>query len=266
MPAVAGQFYSAVPSTLKQEINKLCPDIKQKKDAKAFLLPHAGYIYSGRVAGETLANVNLKDIFIILGPNHTGIGETLSLDADETWQTPLGKIVIHEGLAQELLSSSSRLKKDSKAHSNEHSIEIQLPLLRHFKSRFLIVPIVIGEENLEIYKQVGRDIAVAIKKLGIQNKVQIIASSDMTHYEAAGIAESQDKKAVEALLELDPDLLFNTVKRESISMCGYAPAIIMLEALLNLGATTAELIKYENSGKTSGDYDSVVGYAGLIFN
>jgi len=266
IPAVAGQFYPAAPSSLKQELNKLCPNIKQKKDAKALLLPHAGYIYSGRVAGVTLANVNLKDIFVILGPTHTGAGEALSVDIDETWQTPLGEIGIHIELAKELLSSSSYMVKDSKAHSFEHSIEVQLPFLQHFKSKFLIVPIIIGEESLEIYKQTGRDIASAIKKLGIQDKVQIITSSDMTHYETAAIAESQDKKALEALLKLDPDLLFNTVKREAISMCGYAPAIIMLEALSNLGGTTAELIKYENSGTTSGDYDSVVGYAGLIFN
>ncbi len=266
IPAVAGQFYPAAFSSLKQELNKLCPDIKQKKDAKALLLPHAGYIYSGRVAGITLANVNLKDIFIILGPNHTGAGEPISMDVEETWQTPLGEIKIQLELAKEILNSSSYITKDSKAHSFEHSIEVQLPFLQHFKSKFLIVPIIIGEKSLEIYKQTGRDIASAIKKLGIQDRVQIIASSDMTHYESASVAENKDKKAMDALLKLDPNLLFDTVKQESISMCGYAPAIIMLEALANLGATRAELIKYENSGATSGDYDSVVGYAGLIFN
>lgn len=266
-PAVVGQFYSAGINSLKRELSQICPEIKVKKDALGLLLPHAGYMYSGRVAGETVARVNLKDVFVIIGPNHTGIGELFSVDTDEIWQTPLGEIGVNVVLAKELLKNSRYLKKDSAAHSFEHSIEVQLPFLQYIKpGGFTFVPIIIGAGDLEIYKAIGREIAAAIKKAGLLEKTQVIASSDMTHYEEADTAKAKDKKALDAVLKLDPDLLFSVIKSEDISMCGYAPAVIMLTVARNLGAKQAELVKYENSGDTTGDYSSVVGYAGIIIS
>lgn len=267
-PIVAGQFYPASISSLKGQLSKLCLKADKKEDAIGLLLPHAGYIYSGRVAGETVSKTNLKDIFVIIGPNHSGMGECFSLDIDEAWQTPLGKINVNLELASEILKNSSHLKKDSKAHSFEHSIEVQLPFLQHTKGKteFTIVPIVASIGKLEIYKQIGVTIASAIKKLGLLNRAQIIASSDMTHYEEANVARDKDNKALDALLKLSPDSLLAIVEKENISMCGYIPAVIMLAAVRNMGAKQAKLIMYENSGDTTKDYSSVVGYAGVIIS
>jgi hypothetical protein len=264
-PVVAGQFYPANISTLTKQLTQFCPR-SERKEAIGLLLPHAGYIYSGRVAGAVISQVKLKEIFVILGPNHTGMGEAFSLNMDEHWQTPLGKIEVNLELAQELLNNCSYLKRDTKAHSFEHSIEVELPFLQYAKgnSDFTIVPIIAGFGELEILKKIGRSISSVIKKLGILNKIQIIASSDMTHYEEAEIAKIKDNKVLDALLKLDVDLFWRIVKEEDVSMCGYIPTTIMLEAVCNLGAKNAELIKYENSGDTTGDYTSVVGYAGMI--
>ncbi|MEK6714496.1 MAG: AmmeMemoRadiSam system protein B [Candidatus Omnitrophota bacterium] len=265
---MAGQFYPLAANSLEREVSELCVGVKTKKEAIGLLLPHAGYMYSGRVAGLTASTVNLKDIFVIIGPNHTGIGEPFSLDIEEVWQTPLGKIEINSALAEELLKKCPSLKKDTQAHRYEHSVEVELPFLQYLKSdkNFSFVPIVIGGGKLEIYKEIGKGISEAIKELKLIDQVQIIASSDMTHYEEAKVAQEKDALAISALLKLDPDLLYKTVKEKDISMCGYIPAIIMLEAARNLGAKKAELIKYENSGDTTGDYSSVVGYAGAIIS
>lgn len=266
-PAVAGQFYPHQASGLKNELAQLCRPSAEKTDAIGLLLPHAGYMYSGAVAGETVSQINLKDIFVIIGPNHTGLGETFSMDLGEDWHTPLGKVSVNRGLAEELLKNSRYLKNDSLAHSAEHSVEVQLPFLQYLKPEgFTFIPIVIAGGGLGAYKAIGREIAAAIKKSGLPDKTQIIASSDMTHYEEADTAKRKDKKALDAMLKLDADLLFTTVKSESISMCGYAPAVIMLEAARNLGARNARLIKYATSGDTTGDYSSVVGYAGVVIS
>ncbi|MDP1853889.1 MAG: MEMO1 family protein [Candidatus Omnitrophota bacterium] len=267
-PAVAGQFYPASASILKKKLAELCPKVKSKKEAIALLLPHAGYMYSGRVAAATISSVNLKDTFIIIGPNHTGIGLPFSMDTEEIWQTPLGKVEINLVLAAELLKKSPYLKNDLRAHSYEHSIEVELPFLQYLKcdTSFSFVPIVIGGGDLDVYKQIGKAIAEAIKELKLTDRIQIIASSDMTHYETAEAAKNKDNLAIAAILKLDADLLFETVKKEEITMCGYAPAVIMLSAARALGAKKAELVKYENSGDTTGDYSSVVGYAGVTIN
>lgn len=267
LPAVAGQFYPQDKKELKNTLSELCQPFHPKKSALGLLLPHAGYIYSGRVAGKTISKVNLKEIFVIIGPNHTGLGTAFSLNKEEQFDMPLGKVDINLQLADEILKNCPYLKKDTSAHRFEHSIEVQLPFLQFAKpGPFTIVPIIASDANLQTYKEIGLSIASAIKKLAIADKTQIIASSDMTHYEKAQEAKIKDEKAIAAILELNPDLLFNTVKKDNISMCGYIPAIIMLSAARELGAKTAELVKYENSGETSGDYNSVVSYAGIIIS
>ncbi|PIQ89949.1 MAG: AmmeMemoRadiSam system protein B [Candidatus Omnitrophica bacterium CG11_big_fil_rev_8_21_14_0_20_42_13] len=268
-PVVAGQFYPATALGLKKQLSGLCPACGKKEDARGLIMPHAGYVYSGKVAGAVISRINLKNILIIIGPNHTGMGEIFSLDRDELWQTPLGKIKINSGLSDEIIKNSKYIKKDSAAHRAEHSIEVELPFAQyvsHDPDNISIVPIVIGGGNLEIYKNIGVEIAAAVKKLNLAREAQIIASSDMTHYEESETARIKDKKVLDAVLKLDPDLVYNTVKREDVSMCGYAPCVIMLEAMRRLGASKAKLVKYENSGDTTGDYSSVVGYAGVLIN
>jgi hypothetical protein len=225
-------------------------------------MPHAGYMYSGRVAGETASRVNIKDKIILLGPNHTGLGAPFSIMTSGRWQTPLGEIKIDADLADKILRRSKYLKADDLAHAHEHSLEVELPFLQYFKDNFEFVPIVILSDELNILKELGREIASAVSD--IKDSTLIIASSDMTHYESQVEAEKKDKEAIQAILELNEDKLMERVRKLNISMCGYAPTIAALSAAKALGATKAILVRYQTSGDVTGDTDSVVGYAGII--
>jgi AmmeMemoRadiSam system protein B len=218
------------------------------------------------VAGQTASQIASKDTFILLGPNHTGYGEPFSIMTDGSWQTPLGEVKIDSDLAKAILKASKFLREDSMAHLGEHSIEVELPFLQYFNKDFSIVPIAVFPAEIKIFKEIAATIAEAIEEKGKKDSVTIIASSDMTHYESQKEAQAKDKQAIDAVLELNEDKLFKTVKDLNISMCGYAPAVIMLAAVKLLGAKKAKLIKYQTSGDASGDYSSVVGYAGVIIN
>lgn len=264
LPAKAGQFYEASTQSLTRQIEPLIDKGARKRDVVACILPHAGYIYSGRVAGNTISRVNIKDKIILLGPNHTGYGPNISIMTEGTWQTPLGDVAIDCRLAKEILSHSKYLTADADAHADEHSLEVELPFLQYLKKDFEIVPIVFFPEEITVLKEVGRAIAKAIAGLNLKDSTLLISSSDMTHFESQEQAVKKDREAIEAILKLDEETLMNTVERLDISMCGYAPTIAMLAAAKLLGAKTAELIQYQTSGDVTGDKSSVVGYAGII--
>lgn len=263
-PQVAGQFYPSSSQELKNQIKALIDKQADKRDIIACMLPHAGYIYSGSVAAETVSRINIKNKVILLGPNHTGYGARYSIMPQGWWQTPLGEIRIDSELAGEILNRSKYLESDNTAHTYEHSLEVELPFLQYFKNDFEIVPIVFLSDELEILKEIGGEIASAIKERNIKDSTIIVASSDMTHYESQDEAEKKDKEAIQAILELNADKLIERIRRLNISMCGYAPAITMISAAKLLGAKTAKLIKYQTSGDVTGDKSSVVGYAGII--
>jgi len=265
-PAVAGQFYPSSKSDLIRQIEEFIDKDAVKIEAKGAILPHAGYMYSGFVAGQTASKIAPKDTYILLGPNHTGYGEPFSIMSEGSWQTPLGVVRVDSDLAKAILKESKFLKEDSMAHLYEHSIEVELPFLQYFTKAFKIVPITVFPAEIKIYKEIATAIAKAIQEQKRKDKVTIIASSDMTHYESQKDAETKDKQAIDAVLELDEDKLVKKVKDLNISMCGYAPAAIMLAATKLLGAKKAKLIKYQTSGDASGDYSAVVGYAGVIVN
>ncbi|MCX5704113.1 MAG: AmmeMemoRadiSam system protein B, partial [Candidatus Omnitrophica bacterium] len=263
-PSVAGQFYQAMPAALREQIDSLVDKKADKIDALACMLPHAGYTYSGRVAAETVSRVNLKEKIILLGPNHTGSGAAFSIMTEGAWQTPLGEVKIDSLLAKKILANSKYLEDDPLAHTYEHSLEVELPFLQYFKSGFEIVPIVFMSDETELLKEIGREIAGVLGGPQIKDSVMIIASSDMTHYEPQAQAQKKDKEAIDAILELDEDKLMQKIKRFNISMCGYAPVIVMIKIAKLLGARCAELVKYQTSGDVSGDKGSVVGYAGIV--
>jgi AmmeMemoRadiSam system protein B len=263
LPAVAGQFYPGSNKELKNQISSFADWKKEKSDIVACMLPHAGYMYSGAVAASVVSGLNIKENIVILGPNHTGCGPTFSLMSEGSWQTPLGEIEINNALAKVLLDKSKLIKEDNLAHLYEHSIEVQLPFLQFQNNNFKIVPLVIGPADLKDYQEVGRAIAHTIEEAKLKDSSLIIASSDMTHYEAQKSAKEKDTLAIEAILELDEMKLWQNVHKFDISMCGYAPAIIMLTAAKILGAKKASLIQYQTSGDVTGDFSSVVGYAGI---
>jgi hypothetical protein len=262
-PIASGRFYPGTAEQLKALIETFVEPDGDKTDAIGIVSPHAGYIYSGAVAASVISRIEPADTYIILGPNHTGMGKPFSIMTVGSWQTPLGDVPIDSDLAQNILVSSRHLQEDRTAHQGEHSIEVQLPLLLYFKPDLKIVPIVLAVATLDIYREIAAAIAQAINE-SPDKKIVIVASSDMTHYESHEAASAKDKRAIDDILKMDEAALLDRVIRERISMCGYAPVVTMLAAVKKLGARSAELVRYQTSGDASGDYSSVVGYAGII--
>lgn len=261
-PAVAGQFYPLRAASVEKQVFEFIGKPAVKTNAIGIVCPHAGYIYSGPVAGSVYSKIELKPTYIIIGPNHTGRGKPYSIMSEGTWTMPQGDVEIDADLAKALLHKSEFLEEDFLAHAYEHSIEVQLPFLQYFKKAFKFVPIIISYAEGHIYQAIGKELAEALK--ASKKDALIIASSDMTHYEAQEDARSKDMKAIEAILRLNEEELIKRVEGLDISMCGYAPVSVMLSAAKELGAKSAELVKYQTSGDASGDYSSVVGYAGII--
>jgi len=261
-PIVAGQFYPNLPSSLVAQISKFIDKKAPKEEVIGIVSPHAGYMYSGAVAGATMSRIEFKDIFIIMGPNHTGYGKPFSIMSEGAWRTPLGGVEIDSQLGRQILAESQNLEQDQVAHLYEHSIEVQIPFLQYLKQDFKIVPIVLSHAPRAVYKEIGKAIAKAIKEL--KAEAVIIASSDMTHYEPQESAKKKDTQAINAILELNEDELLNRIEKLNISMCGYAPTVTLISAAKELGAKRAELVKYQTSGDVTGDYSGVVGYAGII--
>ncbi|MFH1640169.1 MAG: AmmeMemoRadiSam system protein B [Chloroflexota bacterium] len=261
-PVVAGQFYPARADQLREMMRRMTDEKAVKEDAIGAILPHAGYVYSGPVAGAVISRIRVKDTLLIMGPNHTGQGKPFSIMTEGVWKTPLGDVEIDSGLAKYLLSISDYLEEDSTAHASEHSIEVQLPFFQYFRSDINLVPIVLSYAPGGVYRKIGREIARAI--LNSNREVVIVASSDMTHYETQESARKKDNQAIEAMIALDEDELLRRVADLNISMCGFGPAASLITAAKELGATGAELVKYQTSGDIINDFSSVVGYAGIV--
>jgi len=262
-PAVAGQFYPGRADELRREVTGyLARGAGEKITARGCVVPHAGYVYSGGVAGAVYARLNLPRRFVILCPNHTGKGAPLAILSEGEWKTPLGNIRVDNELASVLKQELKLLTEDSAAHRSEHAIEVHLPFLQTLVPDFSLVPIAVGTGQYEVLAALGIAIARAIEK--IAPETLIIASSDMNHYESDGVTRVKDAKAIDQVLALDPRGLYEVVQREHISMCGYGPAVAMITAAKRLGATSAELIGYATSGEVSSAQGWVVGYAGIV--
>jgi len=261
-PAVAGRFYPARPEVLMRDVQSYLAATGEKIEAAGCVVPHAGYMYSGHVAGAVYARLVLPERFIILCPNHTGMGRPLAIMSEGAWDTPLGQAEIDHELAMELRSDFPAISEDANAHRAEHALEVQLPFLQALRKKFRFVPITVGVGSFEPLAELGEAMARVIATH--RDKILIIASSDMNHYESDAVTRVKDRKAIEPILKLDAKALFDVVVNEDISMCGYGPAVAMLTAARRLGAESAELIKYATSGDVSGDREAVVGYAGVI--
>jgi hypothetical protein len=213
------------------------------------------------------ARLEIPERCVILCPNHTGRGRPLAIMADTAWQTPLGEVAPDAEIAGRLLRRFPALQEDSTAHRGEHAIEVQLPFLQAQQPKLNIIPIAIGTSDFDVLRGLGEALADVIGGLQEENrdeKVLIVASSDMNHYESDAITRVKDPKAIERVLALDARGLWEVVMDEHISMCGFGPTVVMLTAAKLLGATAATLVRYATSGEVSGDYESVVGYAGII--
>lgn len=265
LPVVADRFYPGNPAQLRSTLHELIPDVpeEEKLEALAVISPHAGYVYSGGVAGETMARVRIPGTVVILGPNHHGRGAALALGMRD-WQMPLGKVAVDQGLARNIINRSLVITADETAHNFEHSLEVQVPFLQYFQDSLQIVPIVVSHVSYEVCREAARDLAGAIKEH--EGPVLLVASTDMTHYESRQEAGRKDRLALERITALDPRGLYDTVVDHRISMCGFVPTTIVLLAAVELGASRAKLVRYTDSGEASGDISQVVGYAGMIIS
>ncbi|MCQ6254801.1 AmmeMemoRadiSam system protein B [Methanocaldococcus sp.] len=279
-PAVAGMFYPSHPNELIELIEqcylhkfgpKSMPVRGTYRKPIGLLCPHAGYIYSGPVMAHSYYELSkrvdtIEEITaVILGPNHTGLGSGVSV-MDGVWRTPLGDVNSDEKFVEELWKKCDIIDLDETAHLNEHSIEVQLPFLKHLEllniAKFKIVPICMMFQDYETSIEVGYFIAKIAKELN--RRVVIIASSDLSHYEPQEIATKKDAIVIKHILEMNEKDLYEDVINYNISMCGYGPVIAMIRAMKILGATKSELLCYATSGDITGDYSAVVGYASAI--
>jgi MEMO1 family protein len=262
-PAAAGQFYPGLRRELTEELQTLMPCKSGKLRFRGALVPHAGYMFSGRTAGAVYSKLSLPPAVIILGPNHTGRGSRAAVWAEGAWRTPVGDVEIDSALAKRIIGNSSLLEEDYEAHIFEHSIEVQLPFLKYLRGDLKFAPLALAGLSFAECGLISEALVETAR--GCAQPPAILASSDMSHYEPEKTARAKDGKAVEAMLAMDEDELYRTVRDENISMCGYIPAVIMLMAVKALGADKAELVEYSTSSRATGDESSVVGYCGMVF-
>jgi MEMO1 family protein len=265
LPAVAGRFYpsdSKELSSLVREYSRPDPG-HEATPVKACLVPHAGYMYSGHVAGAVFSRIALPQKIIVLGVRHYPRGEPVAILSRGAWRTPLGDAPIDERLAVELQRECPLLREDSVAHSTEHSLEVQVPFLQVLAPGFSFVPVALGTVRFESLVGVGEAIARVLGNS--KENVLLLTTSDLNHYEDDATTRIKDRKAIDRLLAFDPQGLYDTCRNEEISMCGLGPAVAMLTALNALGTKKSELVKYATSADISGDRNQVVGYAGMMF-
>ncbi len=264
MPAKAGQFYPGEPQVLERAVESFTQVSGERIRALGCIVPHAGYIYSGHVAGAVYARLELPRRFIIMCPNHTGMGEPLAILSAGEWLTPLGKSRVDTELASALKRHHRPLSEDEDAHLREHALEVQLPFLQKLLPDFSFVPIAVGTGRYQALEGLGAAIAATLAE--VSDPVLVIASSDMNHYESDQVTRIKDRRALDCIFALDPQGLYDVVTKQNVTMCGFGPAIAMLTACKLRGATKAELIKYATSGDVTGDRDMVVGYAGVVIS
>lgn len=256
----AGTWY---PDNAKG-INTFINASAKKEKIIAGICPHAGWLYSGKIAGEVFSKIEPAEVYVLIGPNHTGRGKPVSVFDKGIWETPIGELEIQEDLAKAIIDTSKFAESDYTAHSGEHSLEVQMPFIKTINPGAKIVPIALSDYSVNTCRNLGESIAGAILELKIESKTVLIASTDMSHYVSAKTAKDLDSLAIEKILALEPEELLKTVKENNISMCGSGPTAAVIWAAKKLGAKKASLIKYSNSGYVTGDNKQVVGYAGII--
>jgi AmmeMemoRadiSam system protein B len=262
-PAVAGRFYSGTAENLEREVTAHLSAGQELQDAIGAVMPHAGFVYSGAVAGETASEIRIPRNVIVLGPNHTGLGPGISVFPGGHWRMPFGDVPVNGELAALIVNESELAVPDETAHAREHSLEVILPFLYYAGEKNLsFVPITLSMMSRDECRMLGEALSRVIA--GREEKILLVSSSDMTHYESHDSAKEKDSEAISRILEMDPDGLIEVVSRRRITMCGIIPTAVMLYAAIALGATKARLVRYATSGEVSGDYNQVVGYAGII--
>ena len=272
-PAVAGMFYPGEKNELKESIHQCflhsfgpgkLPPTEEKKKIYGVICPHAGYMYSGPIACHSFYSISSEspELFIIIGPNHWGVGCNVAAMKDCSWETPLGQVEVDSDAASELSKISNIVDLDFFSHTKEHSLEVQVPMLQEVYSKFKILPIILIDQEKNAAEEIGEAVATISK----QKNSMIIGSSDFTHYEPNEFAHDQDKALIEPILDLDVDQFYKVLYEKNVTACGYGAIASTMIACKKLGATKGELLKYATSGDVTGDTSSVVGYGSIIFS
>jgi AmmeMemoRadiSam system protein B len=265
LPAVAGRFYPDNPQELTAVVHEYTkpPSNESAQHVQACLVPHAGYRFSGHVAGAVFSRITPTNKIVILGVRHRPLGQAIAIVSRGDWRTPLGDAPIDEALATTLSTECPLIREDPVAHSAEHSLEVQLPFLQVLSPGFAFVPIALGTVRFDELVAVGEALA---RVLAANPGVLLLTTSDLNHYEDDATTRRKDRKAIDQILALNPRGLYDICRNEPISMCGLGPTVAMLTALRTLEVKQAELLRYATSADVSGDTNSVVGYAGFLFS
>jgi len=265
-PAVAGMFYPHEAPALRDMVDGFLAAVTASPAAaRGAVAPHAGLVYSGQCAAHVLARVALPPVVVVLAPNHTGRSTApggASVWTRGAFATPLGEVPIAEALADALLARCDLAAADKVAHAEEHAVEVELPFLQVLRADVALLPIVLAWDDWRHAEQLATDLAALVRDW--PQPVLLLASSDMTHYESAARARAKDEKALAAIARLDGRGLLDVCRRERITMCGRAPAAVVIEACRQLSATTGTVVDYRHSGDVTGDDSSVVAYAGVV--
>ncbi len=272
-PAVAGMFYPGETNELKKSIHDsflhpygpgILPPIESSQKIFGIICPHAGYMYSGPIACHSYYSISSSyaDLYIIVGPNHWGIGCGIATMKDCTWGTPLGTVEVDSEAADEISKLSKIIEVDFFSHTKEHSLEVQIPIIQEtFSNKFKILPIALINQNQDTAIEVGK----AIAKISQKKKTMIIGSSDFTHYEPNDFAYKQDQALIKPILKMDVDDFYDVLHKKQVTACGYGAIASTMISCKELGATKGTLLKYATSGDITGDKSSVVGYGSIIF-
>ena len=272
-PAVAGMFYPDEKNKLTKLIDECFlhpygpgnkPPSDFEKKIFGVICPHAGFVYSGPIACNSIFSISgmSPELFIIVGPNHWGIGRSVATMKECEWETPLGKVEVDTNAAVEISAISKNIELDFFSHTREHSLEVQIPILQKTFSNFKILPIALINQS----KEVAKDVGMAIAKIARKRNCMIIGSSDFTHYESNDFAHEQDMALIRPILEMDVDRFYDILQERKVTSCGYGAVASTMIACKELGATKGELLRYATSGDVTGDTSSVVGYGSIIFN
>jgi len=265
-PAVAGSFYPGDPKTLTRQVREyLSRAAKEEVEGEIIGLvsPHAGYMYSGAVAAHAFKTVaGMKfDAVVIVAPSHRFPFQGASVYDRGGYETPLGVLPPEREIIQKLKSESKVIQPLPQAHSQEHSLEVQLPFLQEVLGEFNLVPLVIGSQDYRSCEAVGKAIAGAVKG----KKVLLVASTDLSHYHPYDRAVQLDKVILEDIGEFDARKLSRDLEAGKGEACGGGPVIAVMVAAGELGANRARVLKYQNSGDVTGDRSGVVGYGAAVF-
>jgi AmmeMemoRadiSam system protein B len=263
---IAGSWYPGDPSVLRRDIAgyfRKVPDRELSGEVIGLIAPHAGYIYSGQVAASAYQLVRGKkyDGVVLIGPSHRVAFSGVSVWGSGFFETPLGRVPVHEKLAEEMKRASGILVDFPAAHAREHSLEIQLPFLQVALGDFSFVPLVMGDQNAATC----RNLAEVIVQAGKNRRLLIVASSDLSHFHEDKKARALDGVALKHVQDDDAEGLLADLARNRTEACGGGPMAVAMLATRGLGASHSLLLKYAHSGEVTGDCQSVVGYASAVF-